>query len=522
MPGREARIDMMQTPLAMLVLGLAFIAISLALIDGNFERSIGKHIAEEAALFDSRIDATTETLARFSSYIFLREIDTPEVRGLMRRAWLGDEAERDASRAELLERSRPAYELMGEYHYRQLHFHLPDSTSFLRMHSPEKFGDSLVGVRATVEAVNERLAPIIAFEEGRIYNGYRFVYPLVDEAGHWGSVELSFSMNAYLKVLSRLDECVYHFCIHRDVVESTVFEADRSRYADSPVSERFMADREVESTEDCERCAAFFDSIRGRLEALLDTGENGGLVARYQGEPRLLLINRIRNLAGEPVACIVAIKADSAYEHMASDRLIVKSLSALLGLLLTAIALILYRERERLIRMSTTDPLTGLYNRVTVRRALDRELGRLVRYGSPLSVLILDIDDFKSINDRFGHNEGDSVLRRLAELMRQSTRETDCVGRWGGEEFIVVLTDTPYADAMRAAEKIRASVAAAAISAKREITISVGVTGAAPDDSQESVVSRADEAMYRAKRSGKNRVEGSAEGAQPGPGHKLY
>lgn len=93
---------------------------------------------------------------------------------------------------------------------------------------------------------------------------------------------------------------------------------------------------------------------------------------------------------------------------------------------------------------------------------------------------------------------------------------------YNGEEFIAVLADTPYAAALRAAEKLRATVAAAAISAKREITISVGVTEAAPDDSQESVVSRADEAMYRAKRSGKNRVEGSAEGAQPGPGQKLH
>ncbi|HQO65569.1 MAG TPA: GGDEF domain-containing protein, partial [Spirochaetales bacterium] len=183
--------------------------------------------------------------------------------------------------------------------------------------------------------------------------------------------------------------------------------------------------------------------------------------------------------------------------------------TAILGLLIIAITLLTLRDRERLTRLSTTDPLTGLYNRVTVRTALDRELGRLARYGSPLSVLMLDIDDFKTINDRFGHGEGDAVLKRLAGLMRTATRETDCVGRWGGEEFIVVLAGTPYEEAVRAAEKLRAAVAASDISDKRVVTVSVGVAGAVPEDTQESVVSRADDAMYRAKRSGKNRVEGS-------------
>jgi len=101
------------------------------------------------------------------------------------------------------------------------------------------------------------------------------------------------------------------------------------------------------------------------------------------------------------------------------------------------------------------------------------------------------------------------VLKRLAGLMRTATRETDCVGRWGGEEFIVVLAGTPYEEAVRAAEKLRAAVAASDISDKRVVTVSVGVAGAVPEDTQESVVSRADDAMYRAKRSGKNRVEGS-------------
>ncbi|HPB65225.1 MAG TPA: hypothetical protein PLW80_01605, partial [Spirochaetales bacterium] len=155
--------------LAVLVIGLPLVAAALVAIDGNFKRSIDEQIAEEATIFDSRIDATTETLARFSSYIFTREVDNPEVRSLMRRAWLGDEGQRAAYRAELRSRMLSAYDLMGEYHYRQLHFHLPDGTSFLRMHSPEKFGDSLVGIRATVAAVNERLSPVIAFEEGRIY-----------------------------------------------------------------------------------------------------------------------------------------------------------------------------------------------------------------------------------------------------------------------------------------------------------------------------------------------------------------
>ncbi|GAB1457200.1 hypothetical protein MASR2M48_25080 [Spirochaetota bacterium] len=413
---------------------------------------------------------------------------------------------RDACRAELYALLEQNYELMSKYNYRQLHFHLPNNTSFLRMHSPAKYGDSLSGVRVTVEVVNRLMKPITAFEEGRIYNGYRFVYPLFDDGIHCGSVELSFSMSAYLDVLSSHDDGDYFFGVRRDIVESTVFDEDKVRYDDSPISPRLMSDNEIIASDEK---VAIFDVTGPQIEALLDTGQNFGFETQYDGKAKLVLINHIRNLEGKAVACIVAITNDLSLIHIRSEKRIIEALSVSIGLLLIVIILAVLRERDMLKLRATTDPLTGLCNRNSTRAMLKRELSRNERYGHPLSVLMLDLDDFKHVNDSFGHAEGDMVLKKFSTLLLETVRQEDSVGRWGGEEFIIVLLETAHEEALLVAEKIRTAVASAILCSKRQITVSIGVASLVTADSIDSLVSRADEALYEAKDSGKNCVASS-------------
>jgi len=167
---------------------------------------------------------------------------------------------------------------------------------------------------------------------------------------------------------------------------------------------------------------------------------------------------------------------------------------------------------EELERLSVTDRLTELYNHGYFQQRLDEELGRAARFAHPLSLIMIDIDDFKDFNDTYGHPRGDTVLRYVSDTIRVSLREIDVAARYGGEEFVVVLPETDTEGARAVAERIRLGVAEIGFigsddAAPVHKTVSVGVaTYPVNASSQGRLIEAADKAMYVAKRSGKNAV----------------
>jgi len=166
----------------------------------------------------------------------------------------------------------------------------------------------------------------------------------------------------------------------------------------------------------------------------------------------------------------------------------------------------LRKKNDELELLSTTDSLTGLSNHRSLMKRLDDEVARFRKEKRGFSVLVGDVDHFKQYNDAFGHPAGDEVLQTIAEIMRDSTRKVDCCARYGGEEFVIVLPDTAAADALDTAEHIRARVAAKKFSG-RKMTLSIGVATFPEDaDDAESIIAVADEALYQAKREGRDRT----------------
>lgn len=161
--------------------------------------------------------------------------------------------------------------------------------------------------------------------------------------------------------------------------------------------------------------------------------------------------------------------------------------------------------------LAVMDPLTGLYNRRRFETLLASEFRRSLRYHSPLSLLMIDIDRFKVVNDTFGHQVGDSVLKECGKLFRDMIRQVDTVARYGGEEFVVLSPNISKESALQAAERIRKAVENHGFSGLdgRQLTICIGVVSIpAPEwDSEEKFVHAADMAMYEAKKKGRNRVE---------------
>lgn len=162
---------------------------------------------------------------------------------------------------------------------------------------------------------------------------------------------------------------------------------------------------------------------------------------------------------------------------------------------------------QQLMREARTDALTGLLNRRALEEFAQLELKRGDRFATPLSAILCDIDHFKSINDRDGHAAGDRVIRAVGERLRAELRETDAFGRWGGEEFIAILPDTPAAAAQVLAERMRAAIEAGPVGdGGPRVTVSLGVAQRAPGGEWDLLVKAADEALYRAKAQGRNRV----------------
>lgn len=180
---------------------------------------------------------------------------------------------------------------------------------------------------------------------------------------------------------------------------------------------------------------------------------------------------------------------------------------------LMIILLFVYRQYEmgrysrKLLQMATTDPLTRLPNRIKTDEKLMECHSLYQRHRRPYAVILLDIDWFKRVNDTYGHLAGDAILVRVGEILRTHVRETDTVGRWGGEEFMIVCPETDAAGAHQVAIKIQSMIQRHVFEHVRDLTCSFGISECRDGDRVEDVVGRADDALYRAKEEGRNRIE---------------
>ncbi len=171
----------------------------------------------------------------------------------------------------------------------------------------------------------------------------------------------------------------------------------------------------------------------------------------------------------------------------------------------------LRHEKEALHNLSYQDQLTGLYNRHKIEEVFEYEKKQTDRYHDAFSLILIDVDKFKAMNDSYGHYVGDEVLKEVARILTKYTRKSDMVARWGGDEFVIVATKTDLPQVLELAEVVRSHVEKASIDVARDckITVSVGVATVTPDDSLKIMMRRADDALYEAKRAGRNQVKSS-------------
>lgn len=475
----------------------------------NFKTEQQNLLNEERKDIQSRIDSTLATYDSFTNYIFDDLLLHSEVTELLYQASFSDESQKLDYRESLHEMLISEYDLLEEHNFRQFHFHLPDGESFLRFHSPSDYGDHLFDVRETVRLANTELKKVVGFEEGRIFSGYRFVFPLFHYEKHVGSVEISVDLNTILNLLEKRNpEISAIYILEKEVVLGKVFDVHLDNYVPAfNLDDFFMDKSQIEKMHlDSDRYAQINNPMVLNYinEALSSEGElNQSLLIKTNSSSQGVHVFPIYNIFDNEVGYFIALKEVQIDQWPIRELILI----TLVYILLLTIAIFFTRDKIRLNELANKDQLTDIYNRHKLIELSEREFRRSKRNGRVFSALILDVDHFKNINDTYGHAEGDLILKEIGKLFKNTLRAVDIYGRWGGEEFLIITPETSAKNALIIAERLRMAINSIETPLTKSTTVSIGIAEFKLDEqSIDEVIHRADEALYCAKETGRNKV----------------
>jgi diguanylate cyclase (GGDEF)-like protein len=571
--------------------------------------------------------------------IFKLEIENAKIFEILKKAQ--DTSQRDEARKELHEQLKDKYEQNKLYGLRQLHFHLSNNESFLRMHKPDMYGDDLTNSRPTIRWVNEHHQRVDGFEEGRVYNGFRHIFPLFYQSDssnkfYMGSVEISFSSFSFIKDLTSTDGCKGSFLIKSDIVNTKLFTSQKSNYENS-MYEGWSFDKAVTEKlrnlsidadisligpqkyayiqENIEKGKVFSirnekkdylftfiplkNPITNEVVAVFILQQDKSIFLNMQNSKRIaylvgfilllfvfmymykeislkkeyrLLLRKTQRILDAQDSILLIMNKDEILEvnkkfldffgyaslavfklhyryiaeqflddercfHMknienkrdwieklasidAKDKIV--SMMDKQGdvcyfsiqenkiednyLLVLSDISDTMKEKFRFIDKAYTDSLTGAYNREYFN-ANSETIINSTHNGLHLGIIFCDIDLFKNVNDTYGHDVGDEVLKKMVKIMRKTVRSNDIIIRWGGEEFVILLHVESLNVLVKIANNIREAIAAEMFENVGKLTCSFGLSGYHKGEDIEKAIKRADEALYEAKESGRNRVK---------------
>lgn len=407
------------------------------------------------------------------------------------------EAVRRGDRATLLEIATPLWQqvkLENEL-VRVMHFHRPDGSSLLRMHLPDVHADPIASVRPFLQRVHRERRPMSALEAGKHGVFFRVAIPIFDGGTYVGAVEIGLDVAYFIRAMRRLMDVAGAFYVEREALGVLQIPFEHGESVGPMV-------RWVESSDTCP-CASvipadFAPPWRRRILS-------------PDGRHTIIHSFPLPTLEGSPAAVLLMFQ--DLTEQVDEDRNeLVMDLAGTLALFLVVLLVLnlsippLWRRVCLATRESLTDTLTGALNRKGFDQILSAEIYRSQRYGSPFCLVLIDVDNFKKVNDELGHEVGDQVLVELCDLIAPRLRQTDALARWGGDELVVVLPGQGIEGGIGLAQKLRRLVEGHHFAHGRAVCFSAGVAALRLDEERAALFARLDERLYRAKRSGRNRV----------------
>lgn len=532
-----------------LLFDAAFVLLNRQAARRALDEALAEQGQQSVKTFNTALTLTYDTMLQMATFV----AHDPEVGRLFRAgasavAREGGGAGGPAAaalRQQLFDRVHSSWaELTSAFGFRQLHFHLPPgSTSFLRVHKPDRFGDTMHDVRHTVVAVNARQKPVTGFETGRVYSGLRGVAPVFATAPDGspvfvGALEAGTSFSQIIGHLRQEVGSDIAVLLRAEHVGATMWPDAVKTYF---THRQPACDCYLEATTAEEAALALLPLVSGRLRAaqsgteLIEDGPAGPVAVTFR--PLTDFLGDDGRRSG-PVGSIMLwrdVTAEVGAFHRDQRNALALAIGAFIAievLLFVAVRVLARRLEDEvdrrtgevqalnaeLHRQATTDALTGLANRRSFLDRLEMEAARADRTGQPLTIALIDADHFKRVNDTRGHAVGDVALAVIADCLAAGHRVSDLPARYGGEEFTLLLPDTDVAGARTVLTAVRARLAATAVpdpvGGPFHVTVSVGLAQLAPGEDVRALLRRADEALYAAKAAGRDRISEAAPAPQ--------
>jgi diguanylate cyclase (GGDEF)-like protein len=468
----------------------------------------------------TQFKAVLQSYNQVAEHVLRSEVNTLQVQSIMASAAkASSEAELKEYHEMLLWYLQPLYENLKLSDIRQFHFHLPGAISFARFHKPEKYGDSLADVRYSIVQVNKTHQPVRGFEEGRVFNGFRHVFPIFHEGVFVGTVEISYSFDAIRKAARKILAAQYHFMLSAEIIGQKVWDSEQSNYVKSDISDKFLYDKatlaqlvdvndRIDEATIRELNARLPDTVKNELESFHAVQWD----ILHNSEDYLVTFLPVKNVEGDFVAYFIVYETSPRFKQM-RDEFIFQIGGVAATTLLATLFMVFYRRHyekalqvKAIEKVANTDSLTRIGNRTFFVNLLPELMNDAWKNDTAMSIIFFDIDHFKRVNDTYGHQAGDEVMVELVELAKSVIRAHDVLIRWGGEEFIVILNDTGLEHAGEVAEKIRGVIETHDFDTVGKVTCSFGVTDLQQGDDPDTLIERADAQLYCAKEAGRNCV----------------
>ncbi|HDP88682.1 MAG TPA: diguanylate cyclase [Thioalkalivibrio sp.] len=523
---------------AILLVVVLFVVVNNHAARESLDQSLRDRARELGSAYEVALSSSLVSASQMASFI-AADVETLRYMARAREALAGDGGDPFGShsaevRYQWLQAMQPSlHHLRQRFGMNELEFHLyvnDQAMSFLRLHRPEGFGDVIEApdhpVNRAARTGAGAAAPVLDAGGAalRAAEPVRWSGPDADEEQLLGMVEVGLSFDALLDLLNRRlgvqAAVVLDAAAVEGVVALVVRERELTRLAGTSCY-LFTA-----AGPDADRLKDEVTSCHAGVSVVGDSVPVAGKRRFAQTVVPLELAGAGRSIAGAVVLWFDAEAALAAYER----TLVVNIGYAAAGFIVLGLVLFVLlrggmrvfetelRRRtseirqlnRRLTRMATTDSLTGLHNRRHFLQRMQVEMDRVRRAGGELALILIDLDHFKQVNDRYGHQVGDEVLRKTGRLLLEQIRSVDIVGRYGGEELCVLLPDTDAAQAMIMAERLRAGIAGMPFMAPGgtafRVTASLGVAQWDGLADRDTLFVQADTALYAAKDAGRNRV----------------
>ncbi len=313
------------------------VGVFCSIIVNKKDEAIQRYLANTTHQYKSDYDILYDKNKKLSNVVFMISIDTKPVREIFKDATLGTKKQKNEARERLYSHLNRTYEILKQLHIEKLHFHLPNNESFLRFHKPERYGDNLTSIRATVEHVNKTQKPIDGFEEGKGNSGFRFVFPMFYKSTYIGSVEISFKTLAINLEFMRNYGVTSSLLVKKSIVDQKVFEEEKSQYTDSLI-EDFYIEKAMEDKSN-------YNLSDKTLEIINQKSDDNKDFSLYDTSLKeVLTIIKVQNSINKKIVGLFLIRSDASYIHekIASFRMIM----VLANIFIFVVLFFIYKEMK--------------------------------------------------------------------------------------------------------------------------------------------------------------------------------